>query len=120
MEKLILLVLLPLFLGQVFCQEKFIVAVSEYAGGRLPVYRCPATIITASHVVTTAACARVSTALGVTIQWTYTTPSGGVGSSSSTSSTEHVFIHPNYTASQPNFNNIAVVMVNFYTLFNDL
>ena len=94
-------------------------SVSEYAGGRLPVYRCPATIITESHVVTTAACASVSNALEVTIEWTYITSSGDIGNISSTMSTEHVFIHPNYTASQPNYNNIAVVMVNFY-IFNSL
>ncbi|KAJ6644546.1 Snake venom serine protease [Pseudolycoriella hygida] len=104
--------LLPIFLT-LFCQglaqDRFIVFVSEYIGNiGSAVGRCPATIITDRHVLTTAACATPTNSsfqLAISIQMSF-----GSGYASRTISAERAFIHPNYTGDEYS-NNVGVVLM---------
>ncbi len=71
--------------------------------------RCPATIITNRHVLTTAACAipsNSSLSLAIEVRMIF----GGGGSASQTIGADEAFIHPNYTGDIYS-NNVAVVRV---------
>lgn len=73
------------------------------------VSRCPATIITNRHVLTTAACAIPSNSslqLAIEMQKVFE----GGGSENRTISAKRAFIHPNYSG-DVHSNNVAVVLV---------
>lgn len=88
--------------------EKFIVSVIDYDSGK---YHCRSTVITDRHVLTTATCATASNnRLGLRAEISFSGP--GINFSGSTSvPVERVFIHPSYSASQPETANLAVILV---------
>lgn len=106
---------LPLFLiavckhGQ--AQERFIAIITEYALDNFSgaVGRCPGTIITDRHLLTTAACATPtndSMLIGITINFDF----GGGMTGSTSLPALRVHIHPEFKGDVYS-NNIAVVRV---------
>ncbi|XP_037042380.1 snake venom serine protease-like [Bradysia coprophila] len=106
---------LPIFLiflcEQGLAQERFIAVVTEYVRGNFSgaVARCPGTIITDRHVLTTAACATPtndSFLLGIRINFDF----GGGAYGSTETPAERAFIHPDYNGDIFT-NNVAVVLI---------
>lgn len=111
MFKFVLPFLLIVLCEQGLAQERFIVTVTEYVSGNFngAVGRCPGTIITDRHVLTTADCATPtnnSMLLGIRINFDF--GNGGYGSTSVPALRAH--IHPDYNGDLHS-NNIAVVRV---------
>ncbi|KAG4070041.1 hypothetical protein HA402_013701 [Bradysia odoriphaga] len=111
MFKFMLPMLLIVLCEQGLAQERFIVTVTEYVRGNFSntVGRCPATIITDRHVLTTAACATPtndSFSLGIRINFDF----GGGAYGSTEVPAERAFIHPDYEGDIYS-NNVAVVLV---------